>query len=370
MEVKVVMNQVFDSFLKIIPYIYTDKLVLDHNTKASEAELTKNLTDIATALKSTKHVNFLKGANYKPSLDTINTHIQETIDSLQSKNKVFAQARLKAMTALCVSCHSQLSNNISKNAIVSSGSNIGRDRFDSDFGYANFLYLVRRFPDSVKYFEMAMKNNIEKNQKAPTGMLSDDKVVNGELYTSLRRVLSIYTKINFEPTKAIAFLNKYKNNKSISKFTKADIDLWIKSLEPWKKFDAGKVVNVSEFIKKNLTVLESSKEKVNSGDHDITLLISSGILSKYLSDTPSSDLTPEVLYWLAVAERRLSTTYFFSLSDIYLKECVTQYSKSEYAKKCYQEYEDNIIFGYSGSSGTDLPPEEKRELEKLKSLIK
>jgi hypothetical protein len=374
MEAKAVMNQVYESFLKIVPFIYSDKLIFDHSKRSSsEEELIKDLTEISNAFKGAKHVNFLRSPGFKPSLDTINIHIQETIDSLHSKNKVFAHARLKAMTALCISCHSQLSTAVSRNAFIQAASNMERERFDSDFGYANYLYLVRRFPDSVKYFELTMKNSILKNQNTQASSLTDDKVINGDLYTSLRRVLSIYTKITPEPQKAIVFLKKYSNDKSISKMTRIDIGSWIQALEKWTHYDFNKMPSINDFIAKNLASLESSelsKAKIHSGENDITLLISSGVLSKYLNDNPQTDVTPEILYWLAVAERRLSSTYFFSLSDIYLKECIVQFSSSPYAKKCYQEYEDNILFGYSGSAGTDIPVEEKRELDRLKKIIK
>jgi hypothetical protein len=373
LEAKAVMNQVYESFLKIVPYIYSDKLSFDHNKKSSEEELVKDLTEIAKAFKGAKHVNFLKSPGFKPSLDTISIHIQETIDSLGSKNRVFAHARLKAMAALCISCHSQLSTAVAKNAFVGIASNIGRDRFDSDFGFANYLYLVRRFPDAVKYFELSIQNVLLRNQNIPPGMLVDDKVINGELYLSLRRILSIYIKIEPEPVKAIAFLQKYSHDKSISKMTKVDIDAWIKSLEKWKNFDFTKIDSISNFIDKNLAVLESSessKIKIYSGEDDITLLFSAGVLSKFLNDNPKSEMTPQILYWLAIAEKRLSSTYFFSLGDIYLKECIVQFPKSTYAKKCYQEYEENILFGYSGSSGTDIPLDEKRELDRLKKFLK
>ncbi|MDO9181111.1 MAG: hypothetical protein Q7U04_01820, partial [Bacteriovorax sp.] len=67
---------------------------------------------------------------------------------------------------------------------------------------------------------------------------------------------------------------------------------------------------------------------------------------------------------------RMGQTYFFSLGDLYLKDCIRKYPASPYAKKCYQEYSDSIEAGYSGSSGTDIPASERRELLKLKSLLK
>lgn len=369
-EAKAVMNQVYESFIKLVPYIYSDKLISEGKDKKVQDEITLYLTDLQKAFKNAKHVNLLKIPGFKPSLETIDGHIQDTIDSVNSKSKVFAHARLKAMTALCVSCHSGISDKVARNAFGDAIASVKRDQFESDFQYANYLYLVRKFTEAKTHYEFAIRNAIAKVDKAPKGALLDDKVVNGDIYTSLRRVLSIFTKISLRPDRAIEFLNRYKNDKNISKYTRTDIELWIKSLEKWKSFDINSVKNINDFIAKNLAPLENSKDKVNTGEHDITLLISSGVLTKYLNDNPKSDLTPTILYWLAVAERRLSTTYFFSLSDLYLKECMIQFPKSSIAKKCYQEYEDNVIFGYSGSSGTDIPLEERRELERLKTLIK
>ena len=73
---------------------------------------------------------------------------------------------------------------------------------------------------------------------------------------------------------------------------------------------------------------------------------------------------------MSVAEKRLSNTYFFTLSELYLKDCIKKYSSSSYAKKCYNLYEDNILAGYTGSSGLDIPVDEKEELKRLKKYLK
>jgi hypothetical protein len=369
-EAKGVMNKVYESFLKIMPYIYSDKIENIERDKKTESELIAYLNDLKTAFKGAKHTNLLKIPGFKPSLETINTHIQDTIDAVSAKNKVFAHARLKAMTTLCISCHTGLSDRISGNAFGEAMASTKREEFPTDFAFANFLYLIRRFPEAKNYYELAIKNAISKSHAVGKNMITDDKVINGDIYTSLRRVVSIFTKINIKPQSAIEFLNKFKNDKNISKLTRLDIEIWITALSKWKKFDFSSVKNIDEFITTNLVPLEDAKAKVFSGEADITLLISAGVLTKYLNDHPDTEQTPNLLYWLAIAERRLSSSYFFSLSDLYLKECITQYSKSVYAKKCYLEFEDNLIFGYSGSSGTDIPEGEHKELMRLKALIK
>lgn len=145
---------------------------------------------------------------------------------------------------------------------------------------------------------------------------------------------------------------------------------WEVSLVRWKEFSPAEVKSIDGFITKYLTPLEEIKEQTGDGDNDIPLLVAAGVLSKYLNDHPTTKSAPQILYWLSVAEKRLGGTYFFTLSELYLKDCVTLYSKSPFAKKCYNLYEENVEFGYTGSGGIDIPPEEKRELARLKNYLK
>lgn len=370
-QAKAVMSNVYESFVKIIPYIYSDKSSYESlKLQKNQEELIGNLNDISAYFKGAKHIAFFQKPGFRPSLETINSHLDETILSIQSHNLVFAQSRLKAVTALCVSCHTQISEVVASNAFGESISKEKRARFESDFAFANYLFLVRRFTEAINYFEMSINTNLTKTQSIGSSIISDDGANSQEIVSALRRVLSVYTKINFNPEKAIIFLKKYQSKKNLSKQTRESVSVWIKSLEKWKSFDPHKMGLISEFIIKNLRPLELRKDKAYNEESDVTFLVSSGILSKYLVDNPKSELAPEILYWLSIAEKRLTNTYFFSLSDLYLKDCITRYSKSTYAKKCYQEYEDGIIFGYSGSGGTDIPTEEKLELERLKKALK
>jgi len=102
----------------------------------------------------------------------------------------------------------------------------------------------------------------------------------------------------------------------------------------------------------------------------LDLVYSSGLLQEYLYNHPASPLLPKILFWASISERQLSKSYFYSLADVYLKECIKKFPKDPYAKRCFKEYEDNLYFGYTGSGGTHLPPQEKKELETLRQMIK
>lgn len=358
-EAKQIMDGVYESFVKVVPYVYTDEKKLEGlRTDADQKErLLKNLTDISEFFKSARHVEYFQRPGFRPSLETINHHMSDTINAVKGNNFIFAQKRLKALTALCISCHSQLSENAAENTFGNAIKKVKRENFESDFAYGNYLFLVRRFSESEKYFDLAIEKSI--NDQAEE-----------ELYPSLRRMISINTKIELNPKKANLFIDKYIANPKLPVLAKSTLQTWKKSLGKWKNFNTKKVKSIDGFIKTYLAPLELEKGQTASGENDVTLLIGSGVLSKHLNDSPKTKLAPEILYWLSIAERRLSSTYFFSLSDLYLKDCVKLYPKSKYARKCFNEYAENIEFGYSGSGGTDIPVEEKQELERLKGFLK
>ena len=357
-QAKAIMGGVYESFVKVIPDLNSDvdTIAILKYDPANNANLIKDLTHLSEFFKSARQVEYFQRPGFRPSLDTMNSHLSDTINSVESNNFAFAQKRLTAVASLCITCHSQLSAEGSANAFGDAIAKTKRVDFPSDFAYGNYLYLVREFGESQKYLELAIDKSLKESKS-------------NELYTSLRRIISIHTKISFNDDKAINFVDKYRKNPAMPMLAKSTLESWRGSLLKWNKFDPKKIKSTDEFIKTYLAPLEEVRE-LTSSENDITLLIASGVLSKHLNDNPGSKNTAEILYWLAIAERRLSNTYFFTLSDLYLKDCIMLFPSSPFAKRCYRQYEEAIEFGYSGSSGTDIPPSEKRELVRLKSLLK
>lgn len=360
-QAKAVMSNVYDSYTKLLPFIYsTNPQLSSPKLKQNKGDLIKNLTDLSETFKSAKHAEFFKRPGFRPSLETINNHLEETIISVQSGNTVFAQKRLNVLGALCVSCHSQIPQSVAKNAFGENVVKEKREKFDSDLSYANYLYLVRRFDEARSYFDKAINDALDKNSRYS----------HPELLAALRSALSIDTKISFNYDKTEAFIKKWEGDKRLSNNDRKMLVRWRTDLGHWKNFKPSEVKSIPDFISKYLAKMDLKKELLFTGEDDVTLFVASGILQNFLVENPSSDLAPEILYWLSIVERRMSSTYFFSLGDLYLKDCIVKYPSSPYAKKCYQEYADSVEAGYSGSGGTDIPAEEKRELSRLKSLLK
>ena len=358
-EARAIMNGVYESFIKIIPYVYSAEKYLEslRTDGGQKDKLLKNLTDISIFFQNASHVEYFQRPGFRPSLETITHHMNDTINAVKSNNYPFAQKRLKSLTALCISCHSQLSEVAVENSFGNAIKKVNRKSFESDYAYGNYLFLVRRFSEAEKYFDLAIINSLKNHTEE-------------ELFPSLRKLISINTKIRLNTVNANIFIDKYINDPKLPVLAKNSLKTWKKSLKKWRGFNTSKIKSIDGFIKKYLVPLEQSKGETANGENDIALLIGSGVLSKYLNDSPKTKFAPEILYWLSIAERRLSNPFFYSLSDLYLKDCVMLYKKSSFAKKCYNEYAENIEFGYSGSGGTDIPAEEKQELERLKKYLK
>jgi hypothetical protein len=101
----------------------------------------------------------------------------------------------------------------------------------------------------------------------------------------------------------------------------------------------------------------------------VTNLTVSGILYEYLQASPKSKIKPEILYWLALCDRNISNNFFYSLADLYLKECMYSFASSPIAKKCFKDYETNLIISYSGTSGVNLPADVSKELKTLRKRV-
>jgi hypothetical protein len=370
---KQVMNEVFNSFVKLIPYMNNEMKFQDPN---SSGIIISNLTNISNAFKNSEHIKTFQTPGFQPSYDVVKDHLQHTIEAFNTNNKLFARTRLKATASLCISCHTQLSGG--KRGFITSVNAVGRGSFDNDFEYAEFLYITRNFNKSVRYYDRAIAKRVETNEELKkinkkTGGVDSEGYLDKSIGQSLKRILTTYTKVSFRPDKAISLLSKYENDPKISKMLRDDVKEWLKQLKVWKDskmvYSLNKESDLRAFINKYLSPLGEENQTVEDGSQDVTMLVASGFLTKFLGQRPKSDLVPEILYWLSIADRNLDFNFFFSLSDVYLKECITRYPKSSFAPKCYKEYEQNVIFGYSGSGGTNVPEEEKKELKRLKEYL-
>jgi hypothetical protein len=373
-ETKKVMQKALDSIIHLAPYMSNEMRFKDPD---NEKIISLHLNKIVENFKSAKHVTKLERPGFSPNFRMIKDHLDDTLLNFNNHNKSFARLRLAATTSLCLSCHTQLPKDHLTSYILNSEA-VTPKSFENSYEYANFLFLLRSYRKAIKTYKISITDRLAKQAelKKIQKILGEtsghyDKV----LYNSFKNILIINAKILRTPKKAIKLFNSYLSVSLVPKYIKTDLKIWIKELRKWDnsndlniKFTSDK--DVGSFIQKYLVKLDQEGMALATGEYDVDLLITSGILSNYLTDHPKTKYAPEILYWNGISESRLSKNMFFTLGDLYLKECITRYPKSKVAIKCYNEYENEIQFRFTGTLGTQIPKSKKQELKKLKSLIK
>jgi hypothetical protein len=183
----------------------------------------------------------------------------------------------------------------------------------------------------------------------------------------LLKILTYHLKVNKDFQAAKKELLQLEKNKFFNVSTKEKIKTWLDQINKYqdKVIDIVKVKEVDLLSWVNEVLLKEKTEE----HFDVVMLYTSGVLYEYMRINPNSKILPDILYNLARLDQKISNNFFFSLSDLYLKECMVTHYRSPVAKKCYEQYEQNIKVGYSGSSGSHIPEEIKKELNGLRIKI-
>jgi hypothetical protein len=324
------------------------------NDKKNAAEISMHLKKFAELTKASAHDAKLQGEAFKFSRQVLQDHVVNTERVFRLGNKAFARWQLAATTSVCLSCHSQ-----TPTRDQAFGEFLDDKMFSSKADKAEFLF-------ATKSFQKAAKLNDELILGYPKNNVKPEQVDN-----ALERQVTYYTRIERKIPEALAKLKVYQNKEELPVYLKNNLASWTEQLKVLEKEKplSGRTASAEEVLKyarKNLEPVATAKSLEAINPFLVSNLYTSGLLYEYLQTHPISNDTPEVLYWLAVADRSQSDNFFYSLADLYLRECILNFSASPMAKKCYKEYENEMLAGYSGSSGLHLPDEVKKELEQLK----
>lgn len=359
---KQAMNDILSSFVALLPYAANEMRFNDPN---AEDYIKTHLLKLKTAFQNAKHLKQIKTPGFGPTFEVVTNHLNQTYDNFTMKSKSFARTRLKATAEMCISCHTQLPQGVS--STFGGLNNIQRKEFNNEYEYADYLFVTRRYTQAIRYYDKEIQQRVAKNKalkavhNGPNTQYLDFTIEN-----SLKRILTTYTKVFYRPEKALKLLEQYQTNKELPATVQTELKDWIEDLSSWKKRKfSGNFKDEKELKKFINDFLADGEGEVS----DVTQLVAAGALYHFINNSPKSTAVPEALYWLGKIDYRLEHSYFYSLSEIYLKNCIVHYPKSPFARKCYEQYKENLEIGFTGTSGTNIPEEELKVLKILKSKL-
>lgn len=351
-EVKTLMDELFFHLTALKKFMISDEKFKDPN---NDLEISTHLQKLEKASDKMDHVALFKQDNFKFSQQVLKKQFSEASLIFRLGNKSYARWVINATISVCTSCHSQLP---SKSRSLKEFENF--KIYTSAFDRAEFLFATRRFDEASNIYDELITNFPK----------STDRVDHVEI--SLERQVAYYSRIKRNADEALTKFSMYGNNKKLPLFLQQNQTAWISQFKDWKRQGPidPRTISESEIIKLAEKKLQSDSSSIEASNPKlVSYLWISGILYEYLLTHPRTKITPQILYWLSICDRALSNTFFYSLANLYLRECITGYPADPFAKKCLKEYNEEMLSGYTGSSGTHLPPEVQKDLEALKKWI-
>ena len=345
-----IMTNVGKTMVDIYPLIVAKRVLKKTEINTIDSALTR-LSDLFAAAKP-----FIseKSDGYQVSYEFVSEYLKVVQTVLANQHIDYARSHLYALGEICTTCHTQDST------LRTLFSGTTRDHFDDDFAYAEFNYMTRNYEEAVKYYEKHLASLNEKTEL--------------EIILPLQRIITVYTQVTNKPAESIAKLKKYLSLKGHTIDTEIQLRNWIRGLE---QLNSSGLINdkpvtfsmLKHYTYKYLGDLDNLTISIYSNaKQEVQRVWLRGQLYHYLNGNPGADEIPIILYWLSVADRSIAYNFYFSMTDLYLKQCVMKYPKHQYAHRCYREYREYVDYAYT-RIGEPIPEGIKKELRELKMKL-
>jgi len=348
-ELQLAMNQMSEDFFKLRIFARSDK---EFSDPKNDAEIKKLLANVVRSAKITHKNNKLSTGNYVISSDALIEHLVANEKLFLSDRKDFARWTTVSTQFVCMSCHTQFPSYGKKFELSSE-----QKKLFSDFEQAEFLFASRDYDQALLLYEKILANS--------------EKYGVMDLEKSAERIVVYYARLRRDFKAALAKLQQIEANVKAPDFLKSELKMWIeqsKFLLTLPDFDPKTCTEkqILDLIKK----LKNPVQLKNSENLFVIHQYVAGLLYEFLKTRPPSKVTPEIMYELAVLDDLLDQNFFFSLGDIYLRECISRFPKSKAARRCYAELEERTVLSFTGSRGVSVPKDVQEDLKKLKKLLK
>lgn len=340
----------------IAPALFAD------DKKTNKAEFTKKakqLFEISKGLdKSAGHSMIVPDGD--PTLPFLTHLFREDIERAyhiaQEGHIQYAKEVLRSSVTYCIACHTRAQTGPQFPMLDSFTSQLkGASWFDR----ISFQAASRQF-DTV--FQQVMGQLKEGNKLAATPL---------ELEKGVKIALAISIRVKQNPQQALLLARTVSESKLVNANLKKDADQWQKDLRAWGneknvKYNSDlELLTAARNLVGNLATTNSSTWVPGS---EVKFLRASLLMHDLLRKYPESGLVAEALYLIGLSYDVLQDLGIWSLHEMYYQVCIEKAPHSALAHRCYERYKESVVFGYSGSSGTNVPEAVQLHLKRLEKL--
>ncbi len=348
-EFKPHMQAVYGSLIKVMGVLLKGSDSLSPKERETLEPQFKNLAEHAHAIqgiagRSDKGHQVLAAELSKSTMKAY----KQFKDGNTSQTRFF----LSDVVNTCFSCHTSRSSTEDSRFVVDFNKDLKWNEFDP-LSQARFLALSRQFEAASKQYEKLFLSN----------ELSADELIN---FDPLIEYLVINIRVRGDAASVLKTLQSMKLD-AYPELVKKDLTAWVSALkaDQAQKPKGSSLSQAKNHMKKALVSMEYPRDRVG--------LIHYIFASKLLHEVVQSKEVPapekaDAYYHLGIAELGIGSPLFADEPNAYFEEAIRLQPKTALARKAFAQFQENILFSYTGSSGTNLPDDEKAKIEQLKSL--
>lgn len=287
---------------------------------------------------------------YQVSYEFISQYLKVLATLLRTYPMDHLRTHLYAMGEICISCHTQ------DTTLRTLFAGVGRAQMPGDYAFAELNYMTREYDVALQYFQKYLDSSSVKTEL--------------DIILPLQRMITIYTQVQNRTEEAVTVLKKYLTHSKHTAATLQELKAWIEGMEQLRDnpINGKQVQDFSQLrtlVARYLGKPEALSLDIQSdAQQEVLRVWLRGQLYHYLNSEPPAGQVPMLLYWLSVTDRAIAYNFYFSLADLYLKQCVLKYPEHPYAKRCFAEFQRNVKRNYT-DQGESIPAGIQQELQQM-----
>lgn len=353
-EVKPYMDLMFKEIFTLKPYIVSD---IEYRDPKNFQKINTSLKNLAELSEKVSHEGKIKKTGFAISSKAITEQLKEAELVYRVGNKDYSLWMLRSTLSVCMSCHTQLPADSTQFETLSKDTFLAKP-----FDEAEFLFIVRNFNQALPLYDRVIDS-------FPAGNGGSQDIIE----KAIARKVYYFVRVRRDLNQLSASLTNNLKNKKLPEMVVKRIQALRLAAEKMKNqtYPEFSEKQHSELRKYAETELRSELrgDFSTSAKKDLAYLKVSSVLYKFLEENPDSPMKPDILYWLSFCERRYEQKAFYSLPELYLKQCVMDFPTAPVASACLKEYQDIVTLAYTGSSGTHIPKDVDQELKAMKEMV-
>jgi hypothetical protein len=357
------MQGLLTDVLALFPYAFDEAQFNDPKNASKIKASLENLSQHSSGLKKhTARISKEEGLKLDPAFpfiaEAFENEIKSAAEAFAAGPASYPQAQgyLRAGLAKCTVCHSQ----------SSTGPELKLESFKSQFAALptkdRFMALAatRQFDEALNEFSKSLR---ESKVKKPDQYFLDREI---------KAAFAIAVRVRRDPKRTLALIEEISASGSSSTILQNDLKDWKKDTLTWMNEKPAVLDNDKALFQEAQRLIAASSKRDVSVDHfenaSIPLLRASTHLHDLLANYPKSEFRAEAYVLLASTYDSLPGFAIWDLADEYLGACIQENPHSKVAERCFEKYKTSMVLGYSGSSGTHIPPSVRQHLQRLQEL--